>query len=25
VTAEELRDILGDGNVTITLSLPSEF
>lgn len=24
VTAEELRDILGDGNVTITLSLPQE-
>jgi len=25
VTAEELKEILGDGNVTITLSLPSEF
>ena len=24
VTAEELREILGDGNVTITLSLPQE-
>jgi hypothetical protein len=24
VTPEELRDILGDGNVTITLSLPQE-
>ena len=24
VTAEELREILGDGNVTITLSLPKE-
>lgn len=24
VTAEELREILGDGNVTVTLSLPQE-
>jgi hypothetical protein len=24
VTAEKLREILGDGNVTITLSLPQE-
>ncbi|MDX1416966.1 MAG: cyclophilin-like fold protein [Candidatus Promineifilaceae bacterium] len=24
VTAEELRELLGDGNVTITLSLPQE-
>jgi hypothetical protein len=24
VTAEELREILGDGNLTITLSLPQE-